>query len=366
MRERILQYYNLLKDKVQTAVVSDTLRRRLLFHGANLVLALTSFVMTVVNIFTGEYLLMHATFIYSLFCILNIVLLHFTKLPERIIHYAFCVESLALIGFFYISGIPDGFSALWICLIPSFSLLIFGVQGGSIFSFVTLALLVFLFWTPLGKSLLLYSYGEAFMLRLPFLYCSVYLLSLVIEYVRRETQRQLENVKQQYSFLYRHDALTGLFNRYGIQEFIESSYDPEKGGSVSVIMLDIDDFKDVNDLYGHECGDEVLKMVSSAVSSAVCGHCRCCRWGGEEFLIIMQCEHDPVEAAESIHRSVAANAMEYGGRCVNVTVSIGVCASGSLSSAPLRQLIDRADDAMYRSKRNGKNRVTVCTAPEAE
>ena len=363
MRAKILQYYSFLKDKVRNAVVSDTLRRRLLVYCANLVLALTSFVMTVVNIFTGEYLLMHATFRYSLFCLLSIILLHFSKIPERIIHCAFCLESLALIVFFYISGIPDGFSALWICLIPSFSLLIFGVRDGSIFSFAALALLIFLFWTPFGRSLLRYSYGEAFMLRLPFLYCSVYLLSLVIEYVRRETQRQLENVKQEYRFLYRHDALTGLYNRYGIQELIEKSYDSEKRGSVSVIMLDIDDFKDVNDAFGHECGDEVLKMVSSAVSAAVCGHGRCCRWGGEEFLVIMPCGHDPAETAEKIRRSVAAAAVEYGGHSINVTVSVGVCA-GELASMPLHQLIDRADKAMYLSKRSGKGRVTEYT-PEA-
>ena len=142
---------------------------------------------------------------------------------------------------------------------------------------LALAMMIFLFWIPVGRALLLYSYTETFMLRFPFLYSSIYLISLLIEYVRKETQNQLEKSKQEYRYLYRHDALTGLYNRYGIKEFMEDAFQHQNRQHVSVILMDVDDFKKLNDVYGHECGDAILKMVAAVPLEIMCEHCHCCR-----------------------------------------------------------------------------------------
>lgn len=343
-------------EKIKTAVVSDEPRKRLLFIFLNSALSLTSFIMTIVNWFTGEYLLLISTLVFSLLCLVNIVLLYVIRMKKTAVYLIFCVEAMILLAFFFISGIPDGFSALWICLIPSFALLIFGIKNGSIFSLFALAMIIFLFWIPAGRSLLLYRYTETFMLRFPFFYCSLYLISLLIEYVRRETQKLLEKSKQEYQYLYRHDALTGLYNRYGIKEFMDTFFQKEYATSTSVILMDIDNFKTINDTYGHEFGDEVLKMVASVPLKKMCEHCR---WGGEEFLLIMQCDHDLAAVAEEIRKTIAQTPLQYNGKEVTVTVSVGVAVADSLSEKTIHDVIETADKAMYVSKNNGKNQVTV-------
>lgn len=353
-------YQEMLK-KIKTAVVSDPLRRRLLFFFLNGALSLTSTIMTVINFFTGEYLLLLATLLFAIVCLCNLLVLYFSRMPEKIIYYVFGLEAMILLAFFFISGIPDGFSALWICLIPSFALLIFGIRGGSLFSLLALVMMIFLFWIPAGRSLLHYAYTETFMLRFPFLYSSIYLISLIIEYVRRETQNQLDQAKRQYRYLYRHDALTGLYNRYGIHEFMVDTFSGKKDQRVAVILLDIDDFKAINDHYGHECGDEVLKMVAAVPLRTMCEHCRCCRWGGEEFLLIMQCEHDAAAVAEKIRWEIDRTPVKYKEQQIHVTVSVGVCVTDVLADMTVHDLIDRADQALYHSKNSGKNQVTVCS-----
>lgn len=344
---------------MKEALVKDKLRCKVLFYFLNFVLSLTSFVMTIVNIFTKEYVLMISTFLFSITCALNILLLYKTKIKPIYIYLLFGVESFILLLFFFISGIPNGFSALWICLIPSFAMLIFGTKNGSIYSLLALGMIVFLFWTPIGKSLLFFKYTDTFMLRFPFLYCSIYLISLVIEYVRKETQEQLDHTKEQYRYLYRHDALTGLYNRYGIREYMDKTFYAKSKEHVAIILMDIDDFKKINDQYGHDCGDEVLKMVAQVPIQTMCEHCHCCRWGGEEFLLIMQCEHDPVYVAENIRKQIEDSHILYQNQDIHVTVSMGVCITDSLKDLSINQIVEQADKAMYESKNHGKNRVTV-------
>lgn len=140
-----------------------------MFEWLNILLALVSFFMTVVNVFTKEYILMVSTFVFSVACIINAVLIKRGTRVKRITYTIFVVETLALLAFFLISGIPNGFSALWMCLIPSFSLLIFGRKSGTRYSIVTFFMLLFFFWFPFGRKMLWYQYTDEFMLRFPFL-----------------------------------------------------------------------------------------------------------------------------------------------------------------------------------------------------
>lgn len=352
-----LHCYQVIIDFANKAVSSDSLMRRTLFFILNLVLALTSLIMSIVNIFTSEYILMCSTFIFTFLCILNTILIRVLKELERVLYFIFEIEAIILLGFFVISGIPNGFSALWVCLIPSFSLLIFGVKTGSLFSLLALAMMIFLFWIPAGNSILMYSYSKEFMLRFPIFYTSLYVISLLIECLRKETQNQLEFIKQKYWYLYRHDALTGLFNRYGIKEYIDEAF--KKNDHVSVILFDIDNFKNINDLYGHDCGDEVLKAVSTVPISVMCNHCQCCRWGGEEFLLIMECNHNAFETAEKIRHKVENMKIPYKEEKIKVTVSVGICIAEDLTKTNAHDVIDIADKALYKSKLSGKNCVTV-------
>ena len=156
------------------------------------------------------------------------------------------------------------------------------------------------------------------------------------------------------------DPLTGLPNRrYGMQRLGEEwEAWTRNQQSMSLIMVDIDHFKTINDTYGHDVGDEVLKATSEAMCSAVRGVDVCARIGGEEFLII--CPDTDTEGAlgcaERLRSTVERHQVEFGDYSGNVTVSVGV-ATIDAGIESVDQLLKLADDAVYDAKRSGRNRV---------
>lgn len=347
-------------EKLREKIIISGERRKILFIGLNVILTLVAFVMSIANIFTEQYILMVSTLLFTALCVFNILLLR-TKFSEKYVYISFAVEGMILLAFFTISGIPEGFSVLWICLVPSFALLIFGRKSGSFFCIMVFVMMVFLFWVPFGKNLLQYSYSETFMLRFPFLYGAMYMISFFVEYVRSETEKQRIQAEHRYRFLYRHDALTGLYNRYGFNEILNQMLDSKEQKYAALILLDIDDFKIINDRYGHDVGDEVLKNIASLPKKILCEHCRFCRWGGEEFMILMQCDHNPMEMAEKVRKFVENTPTSYNGTPIKATVSVGVCIARNLREVSALQLIHHVDQCLYKSKRDGKNKVTSVT-----
>jgi diguanylate cyclase (GGDEF)-like protein len=130
---------------------------------------------------------------------------------------------------------------------------------------------------------------------------------------------------------------------------------------LSVVMIDIDFFKKVNDTYGHSCGDAVLKHVARVIQSSVRGNDLAARYGGEEFCLLLP-EADAeraTQAAERVRCSIEASPTSYEGRSLAVTVSLGVAHYDPKRDLSGKALIDRADQALYDSKQNGRNRVTL-------
>lgn len=355
MKNLILKLWRIIKYSVS----SDELRRITLFRVLNVALALSAFVMTIVNWATEEYLLMWITLAGMVFVIVNIILVGIDKIRNAV-YGLFVLGAVALIGYYLIFGPAGGFSALWSLLVPIYALLVFGLGWGSAFSLTIFAFIAVVLWTPWGQALLVGKYTPEFMLRFPFLYLCIYATSLLIEIVRRETQKQLEQAKKQFFYLYRHDALTGLYNRYGMTEFVDNVYDENKQARVTAMLFDVDNFKAINDLYGHEFGDKVLVKIAEITSGMMCRECQCCRWGGEEFLLLMQCKHDPKVFAEKLLAEIAHTPVMANNQEIHVTVSIGACVADKLKKDDFRKIVDLADHAMYRAKQNGKNRVEFC------
>ncbi len=338
-------------------VADDELRKNMMFRWLNILLAIVAFFMTAVNVITKEYILMLSTFTFGLLCVINVFLTRFRAQEKKAEFLLFAAEAYVLLAFFLISGIPNGFSALWACLIPSFSLLIFGRYAGASYSLLAFLGIVFLFWTPFGRSLLHYHYTKEFMLRFPFFFSACFLLAFFVESIRAETQEQLLASRAKYKYLYQHDALTGLYNRYGfnrkVDEFLAS---PGKCKS-AVLIMDIDNFKMVNDRYGHSGGDEVLKEVADVVRKTVCEDNVYCRWGGEEFTVFFHCSHDYLDVAEQMRRRMEELEVVYKEYCIHITASIGICITDSMETTTIAKLINRADQCLYKAKAEGKNRV---------
>lgn len=130
---------------------------------------------------------------------------------------------------------------------------------------------------------------------------------------------------------------------------------------LSVLMLDIDFFKRFNDTYGHACGDVVLQMVAAVIQQNTRNQDMAARYGGEEF-VVMLCDTPAVTAekiAERIRSSIENLDILYEGQHLNLTISIGVAEFNSEIDKTSKLLVERADKALYESKQNGRNKVTI-------
>jgi two-component system cell cycle response regulator len=158
------------------------------------------------------------------------------------------------------------------------------------------------------------------------------------------------------------DALTGLHNRRYMETHLATLVEQAaaRGKPIAVLVLDIDYFKAVNDAHGHDAGDDVLREFALRIRKAIRNIDLACRYGGEEFVIVMP-ETDMAVAtmvAERLRRRIASEpfTIQNGARNLDVTISIGIAAlDGPADNAAA--ILKRADTALYRAKRDGRNRV---------
>jgi diguanylate cyclase (GGDEF)-like protein len=166
---------------------------------------------------------------------------------------------------------------------------------------------------------------------------------------------------RRYHEISKRDHLTGLFNRYGATAWIEAMKKAGHSGREGLIVLDIDRFKDINDRYGHDCGDKVLRQVADLLASNVRSSDCLARWGGEEFLVYLPRLNlaAATRIAEKLRQAVEDNkfAVIPG---LSVTISLGVGESKPAES--FNDLFERVDQALYRAKRQGRNRVEASEA----
>ncbi len=159
------------------------------------------------------------------------------------------------------------------------------------------------------------------------------------------------------------DPLTGLSNRRQFQILLDHEFHLAKrhGHDLSVMMMDIDHFKKVNDTYGHLVGDQVLQMVAETIRHVSRRSDVCARYGGEEFAIILPHTNMDQAAAlsERLREQLATEWVETVDGSVKVTISVGVSAVPELSCPRAEELVDQADQSLYKAKRSGRNRTVV-------
>jgi len=158
------------------------------------------------------------------------------------------------------------------------------------------------------------------------------------------------------------DSLTGLYNRRYLDENLERELARARRDNLPLcmVMLDIDHFKDLNDTYGHPAGDEALRAVAASLHRNVRAQDIACRYGGEEFLILMPHMELAVaaERAERWRRAIEAIRIDAGGSEIRLTASFGVAAYPGHGGTP-DELTQSADLALYAAKGRGRNRVVV-------
>jgi diguanylate cyclase (GGDEF)-like protein len=189
------------------------------------------------------------------------------------------------------------------------------------------------------------------------------------------TAAQLREVSAELDRLARTDALTGIANRRALFDLLGVEFRRSRryGRELSVLMVDLDHFKNVNDRWGHPFGDYVLREIAGLISHSVRESDIIGRYGGEEFAVILP-ETDTERAVvvgEKLRR--AAETFEYrhegtppaGEPPVRITISVGVASLPVEEDQDEIELIGRADQALYEAKRTGRNRVTVYRKPAA-
>jgi diguanylate cyclase (GGDEF)-like protein len=181
---------------------------------------------------------------------------------------------------------------------------------------------------------------------------------------------KLIHAREEMRFKATHDALTTLWNRAAILSLVrnELSRSFREGRPTSLLLCDIDHFKQVNDIHGHLAGDMVLEEVAKRLTASVRSYDAVGRYGGEEFLILLsECdEHGLAVRAEDVRRAIACTPIAIDSTRLSMTISIGaLTCNGKDAFLPLEHILAQADTALYQAKAAGRNRTIIATVETA-
>ena len=183
---------------------------------------------------------------------------------------------------------------------------------------------------------------------------NVLVCALLLCVYTSEFMTETLSTQQSLSFQAENDLLTGLRNRYGFTKEVEKFH----GTQYCVVMCDIDDFKHVNDAYGHSVGDAVLSKVGRILLTSIRRDDAVCRWGGEEFLMVLRCDLEVGrDTVERIRRKLSLTTVEAGGTSITVTMTFGL--ADCLEAESFDELVRIADGNLFQGKRSGKNCVVL-------
>ena len=181
-------------------------------------------------------------------------------------------------------------------------------------------------------------------------------------------QSRLLGLRSRLQFEATHDALTGVLSRGAIMEALASELQRcrRTGEPIGAMMIDLDHFKNVNDTYGHEAGDQVLQETVKRINGELRSYDLVGRVGGEEFIVVVP-NSTPSEleaCAERLRVSIGKIPAFTASGCIPVTASFGIVSSRSQDGVDAQELLREADSALYRAKANGRNRVEFNSCPE--
>ena len=180
--------------------------------------------------------------------------------------------------------------------------------------------------------------------------------SIILLYLAILNSRRLEKALNETDYAAQHDYLTGLKNRKSMESFIKRLNDSNR--NYALLLGDLDKFKSVNDTYGHDCGDYILKTISVIIKESISNDYRVYRWGGEELILILP-EVSPEKAyfvAEHIRKRIENYVFEYKNKQIHVTLTLGISMSRKRELAEVER---EADACLYHGKARGRNCVVT-------
>ena len=271
--------------------------------------------------------------------------------------------SLITVLFTYLAvhAVEDGSAIIWLFAYPPIIFYISEARVG-VFACAGGWLAVLFLFSPAGEWLFGATYSSSFRISLVIVLAFEMITGYILDQSRRRSKLGLLKLAAEFEYAAKHDALTGLANRREGLTQLEGEYQRylRNGRPFSVLLMDIDLFKTVNDQHGHQVGDELIILVARTLASGCRKMDTIARWGGEEFLVLLP-ETALAEASASAERMRAAVARQSvqteSGKTMGVTISTGV--ASIRGSESIDRLLQRADEALYAAKSGGRDQVCI-------
>lgn len=301
--------------------------------------------------------------IVSALCFLGIFAFSYMSISKSILYRFGCWLTVFLIGFFLFDyGVVSSPALPWIACVPS--LLIFFMddkQAKRTAVFVTFGIVAVILFslqkdsvgtirTPQRDALLLVSSLCAF--------SYAFFISFALWNLNRKEKIALFSQSEV-------DELTGVMNRRAFNRRLDRRLNSHRNTAegLGIAIVDIDNFKNINDTYGHQIGDEILKLVSQAIKRAIRESDVVARYGGEEFIILLNVNNN--HEIQALTQRVLANVrninFDSNGQSVQVTLSGGAVFDSHPKHSKISQLVSKADKNLYRAKHAGKDQFVLCT-----
>lgn len=246
---------------------------------------------------------------------------------------------------------------LWMYIVPPVAFFFGGLKRGVVVILTFVTIVATMLFYP-DEVLLSVSYTHEFKTRLIYSFLTVASLFAFYEYSRQESYKDIQELSHKFERQARQDSLTNLPNRRGMIEHLEYEFNRSRRSKqeMSVLLCDVDNFKNVNDTYGHDFGDQVLTTIADIFQRAMRKQDIVARWGGEEFLFLLPETNakDAFILAEKIRQKVSEHAFSNNGQSITVTVSLGV--SPVNDDVNVQQAISLADHFLYQAKAHGRNK----------
>lgn len=252
------------------------------------------------------------------------------------------------------------FGLIWVIFLPIFAMTLVGVRHGLYLSIVYFIYIVSIAFWGVG----VWQNGDwnvQSSIRLTTALAALIIIIYSYEHSLFIYQKREEEQRRKLEILSTQDFLTGLHNRGHITAILNDEFERAQryDSTFTVAILDLDDFKKINDTYGHNVGDEVLKKISRGLQDHLRKTESIGRWGGEEFLVLFPNTQLAEALAVCQKLSQTIQNIDFG-EVNSVTTCIGVCEYAKEHS--LTKLIAQADKALYQGKREGKNKVLACSS----
>jgi diguanylate cyclase (GGDEF)-like protein len=267
---------------------------------------------------------------------------------------------MLLMVYLVFTGGVNGTGPLWIYCMPPVALFFGGMRKGTRNLGLFVLIISVLMFYP-NDEWLGTSYTFEFKTRLIYSFLTVSFLFAFYENVRQNSFIRVKEMSQKFEKQAMRDPLSGLLNRRGMRERLQNEFERSQRykNNLTVMMCDIDNFKSVNDQYGHDKGDEIIKSLGAVFKSVLRKQDSLARWGGEEYLLLLPETNggQGMQIAEKLRTKIEKKQYTQGNKKFSVTVSIGL--HQIVVTDTISQAITKADTNLYKAKEEGRNRCII-------